>query len=304
MSNIDRDYENFINQTDIRSTQPILKWGLINLEEQRLVRTAHFRSGGTFPYLHHVCKWVSKEVRKLPDLENATDNYIQALVENIDEKEVNNPRRDLPQGRDNALVDVTGGIHDFRRVLQETLEKLKFVQRRRLAETAEFLCENGGIRRLRFIETASTYNLRAYRQLLSNYGDQELDSYIENNILTPVRDIVYDINWNIPDYSWSENLKPPPPPSSPSESDSDSPAEDPSDNFYTDDNRNTDIDDIDCSGDAAGASMMVAEGPVVVVEALVVGMVTNLSLESRPLSLQMELLNRDSSYQVIPPIAT
>ncbi|KAM7518491.1 hypothetical protein LguiB_017453 [Lonicera macranthoides] len=45
--------------------------------------------------------------------------------------------------------------------------------------------------------------------------------------------------------SWSEILRPPPPPSSPSGPDSDSPAEDPSDNFNIDDNRNPDISDID-----------------------------------------------------------
>ena len=95
MSNINRDYEKFINQTDARITQPILRWGLVSTEEQRLVRIAHFRAGGTFPYLHHVCKWVKREVNRLTDAERPIENYIFSLVKDLDKEEVNIPRDSL-----------------------------------------------------------------------------------------------------------------------------------------------------------------------------------------------------------------
>ena len=89
MSKIDRDYKSFINQTDARITQPILRWGLVNLKEQRLVRIAHFRAGGTFPYLHHVCKWVKREVNRLTDAKIPIEKYIFSIVKDLDEDEVN-----------------------------------------------------------------------------------------------------------------------------------------------------------------------------------------------------------------------
>ena len=120
MSNIDIDYKSFINQTDVRITQPTLRWGLISPEEQRLVRVAHIIAGGTFHYLHHVCQWVNRELSRLTDLEISIERYIKSIAENLDEDEVNQSRENLPQGRDNAKIDVIGGIHDLRRVLQKT----------------------------------------------------------------------------------------------------------------------------------------------------------------------------------------
>ena len=39
-----------------------------------------------------------------------------------------------------------------------------------------------------------------YRQWLSDYGDRELNTLIEEEILTPISDIVITINYNIPEY--------------------------------------------------------------------------------------------------------
>ena len=74
------------------------------------------------------------------------------------------------------------------------------MQRKRLTETAKYLERRRGIRLLQFIETTSNYNLHTYRHWLSYYGDQELDILIEYGILTPIRDIVIEINYNIPEY--------------------------------------------------------------------------------------------------------
>lgn len=97
MSIIDKDDDDFINHIDVRITQPILRWALITLEEQRLVRIAHFRIGGTFPYIHHNCRWLTREIRGLTDLETSIEKYINSLFENLDEININHPRENLPQ---------------------------------------------------------------------------------------------------------------------------------------------------------------------------------------------------------------
>ena len=39
-----------------------------------------------------------------------------------------------------------------------------------------------------------------FRQVLSNYGDRELNALIEEKILNPISDIVITTNYNIPEY--------------------------------------------------------------------------------------------------------
>ena len=169
---ITTDFLAFVNQTNLDLTREIQDWTLTDPKDKELIETALTYAGGTFKYIDQVIEWLVREVPRIEIIRTGIRDLLRQKIRTEEfAEELSRPEK----------------YQEYTRILEDSIDVLKFIRRKRLAETKTILIRAGGIRPL--IKNVETAAPRTYRRFLSSYGDNELDKFIEDDIIDIVNQI-------------------------------------------------------------------------------------------------------------------